>query len=84
MSGAVARDGEPVPTSGPSPGSVKKPIEYSGYLTPIRDKAHGIDWLGRTAVAMTLDGVAQNLDKLVPSVRFELYFRACWGRRNRL
>jgi hypothetical protein len=36
MSGAVARDGEPVPTLGPSPGSVKKPDEYKTYATPIR------------------------------------------------
>jgi hypothetical protein len=46
MSGAVTRDGEPVPTRGPSPGSVKKPNEYNIHATPISDEAYGVDWLG--------------------------------------
>jgi hypothetical protein len=51
-----------VPTCSPSPGSVKKPIEYDGHPTPIPDKAYGIDWLGLTAVAMTLDVYADLFD----------------------
>jgi hypothetical protein len=46
MSGAVARDGEPVLTRGPSRGSVKQPNEYKIHTTPVPDEAHGVDWLG--------------------------------------
>ena len=46
MNGAVARDGQPVLTRGPSPISVKQPNEYKIHTTPVPDEAHGADWLG--------------------------------------
>ena len=46
MTVAVARDGEPVLTRGPSPGSVKQPNEYKIHTTPVPGEAHGVDWLG--------------------------------------
>ena len=43
MGGAVARDGERVPTRGSSPGSVKKLNVYKIHPTPVLNEADGVE-----------------------------------------